>query len=72
MKTIHEERRLIIKDHSEKVKKLESKISLNSVNNRDNIFCTGNDASIFYEIKQLKNKLKNDLNFIERIYFRTA
>lgn len=68
MNVAQEQRRLILKEYSDKIKRLEKGISMKSVTSRDNIFCTGNDAAIFYQIEKLRKELKEELNFIERLW----
>lgn len=58
----------ILREYNDKIKKLEKGISMKSVTSRDNIFCTGNDASIFFRIDELRKELKEELNFIERLW----
>ena len=72
MENVFEDRRIILNEYSSKIKKLESKISMQSITSRDNIFCNGNDASIFFRISELRKELKEEINFIERQWKKTT
>jgi hypothetical protein len=66
MNKYHNQRRALLRKFAERIRTLESKLSCPTLESRDNIFCTGRDAAIFYKITELKTELKGDLAFIDR------